>query len=121
VPLLLAAALLLPAKTGFAYGRTGGNIMPFTVTIATSGTVKTTGAVPDHVATVSMQQLANLNRIAFDVSFSTIAAVTACPSTLPDVTAQWIRVGSRTVRVHGGCVKRFNRLWTALDRAVARH
>lgn len=118
---LLAAALLLPAKTGFAYGRAGGNIIPFTVTIATTGAVRATGAAPDHVATLTKQQLADLNRIAYDVRFATIPVVTACPDTLPDVAAQFIRVGGRTVRVHGGCVRRFNKLWAALDRAVARH
>jgi hypothetical protein len=53
------------------------------------------------------------------VRFSTIPAVTACPKTLPDVAAEFIRVEGRTVRVHGSCIARFNRLWTALNRAVA--
>jgi hypothetical protein len=44
--------------------------------------------------------------------------VTSCRGTLPDIATQVIRVGGRTVRVHGGCVVRFNRLWTAMNRAA---
>lgn len=115
---LLAAALLLPGKHGFEFGRTGGNIMPFTVTISATGVVRTAGAAPKHVAVVSKHQLTVLTGIALAVRFSTIPAVTACPNTLPDIAAQFIRVEGRTVRVHGACLKRFNRLWTALNRAV---
>ena len=116
---LLAAALLAPAQTGFAYGRNGGNIMPFTVTIATTGAVKTIGPAPTHVARISKQQLANLSRIAFDARFTTLPVVTACPNTLPDIAARWIRVGGRTIRVHGACLNGFNRMWTALNHAAA--
>ena len=117
--ILLVAALLLPGKHGFEFGRTGGNIMPFTVTISATGVVRTAGAAPKHVAVVSKHQLTVLTGIAAAVRFTAIPAVTACPNTLPDVAAQLIRVEGRTVRVHGNCLKGFNRLWTALNRAVA--
>ena len=125
-PLLaLAAALfLVPAaaaaapKTGFAFGRIGGNIRPFTITISVDGSVKATGAAPVHRDTLTKQQLANLNRVAFVVDFERLPAVKACAKTLPDVAAGFIRVGDRTVRVHGGCVAGFNRLWTALSNAT---
>lgn len=121
---LIAALALVPAagatsKTGFAFGREGGNIMPFSVTIATSGKVTATGAAPAHRTLLTEQQLANLNRVAFVVNFRTLRLITACPNTLPDIASEWIRVGARTVRVHGNCVTRFNRLWTALNRATA--
>jgi hypothetical protein len=119
VAVLLAAALLLPAQHGFEFGRTGGNIMPFTVTISQSGVVRASGAAPKHVAVVSKHQLTVLTGIALAVRFSTLPAVTACPKTLPDVAAQLIRVEGRTVRVHGNCLARFNRMWTALNRAVS--
>jgi len=119
VAVLLAAALLLPGQHGFEFGRTGGNIMPLTVTISKTGVVRTAGAAPKHIAVVSKHQLTVLAGIALAVRFSTIPAVTACPKTLPDIAAQFIRVEGRTVRVHGGCLARFNRLWTALNRAVA--
>lgn len=122
---LFLAGTVVPAasaapKTGFAYGRTGGNIRPFSLTIATTGRVTATGAAPAHRARLSKLQLADLNRVAFVSQFGTLPVVTACPKTLPDIAAQWIRVGGRTVRVHGACLGRFNRLWKALDRAVLR-
>lgn len=115
VPLLLAAAL---TQTGFAYGRVGGSIMPFTVTISTSGVVKATGPAPGHATRLTKEQLAVLNRVAVETNFAKLPPVTACPNTLPDIAAQFIRVGGRTVRVHGSCLTRFNRLWAALTKAT---
>jgi hypothetical protein len=112
-----AAASAAPT-TGFAFGRSGGSIRPFSLTVATSGAVTATGAAPWHRTRLSKQQLANLNRVAFVTQFATLPLATNCSGTLPDVASQWIRVGDRTVRVHGTCVPRFDRLWTALDRAV---
>jgi hypothetical protein len=119
VALLLAVAVLLPGQHGFEFGRTGGNIRPFTVTISKTGVVRAAGAAPAHIPVLSKHQLTVLTGLALAVRFSTIPAVTACPNTLPDVAAQFIRVEGRTVRVHGKCLKGFNRLWTALNRAVA--
>jgi hypothetical protein len=116
---LLVAAMLLPGQHGFEFGRTGGNIQPFTITISKAGVVRTAGAAPAHIGVVSKHQLTVLAGIALAVRFTTIPAVTACPKTLPDVAATFIRVEGRTVRVHGTCLTRFNRLWTALNRAVA--
>jgi hypothetical protein len=126
-PLLAAAALaavLVPAAqaqptTGFAFGRTGGSIMPFRVTISTDGAVTTSGPATVGRRRLTKLQLAELNRIAFATSFSTLPATTACPDTLPDIAARFIRVGARTVRVHGRCLPRFNRLWAALARETA--
>ena len=119
VLLVPAAADAAKPKTGFSFGRVGGNIVPFTLTIATDGTVRATGAAPDHRKLLTKLQLANLNRVAFIVDFEHMPAVTACPKTLPDIAAQFIRVGSRTIRVHGGCLRGFNRLWAALLRNTA--
>jgi hypothetical protein len=105
-------------KTGFAFGRLGGNIMPFTVTISTTGSVTATGSAAPSRRTLSKLQLVNLNRAVVASGFSTLPAVTSCPGTLPDVAAQFIRVGRRTVRVHGSCLPRFNRLWTVLAKSV---
>ena len=121
-PVLLAAVLVPAAdaspKTGFEFGRSGGNIRPYSIVISTTGKVTATGAAPEHRTTLTKQQLANLNRVAFVTRFETLPVVTACPGTLPDVAAESIRVGGRTVRVHGTCVARFNRLWTALNHAA---
>jgi hypothetical protein len=105
-------------KTGFAFGRSGGSIRPFTITVSTAGVVRATGAAPHHRTKLSKLQLAMLNRVAFEVDFEHLPVVTACPKTLPDVAAQFIRVGNRLIRVHGRCIAGFNRLWTALGKAT---
>jgi hypothetical protein len=114
----LLAVITALAQTGFAFGRTGGNIMPFSIAIAAGGHVTATGPAPEHSTTVSKLRLANLERAALDTKFQTMPTMTLCPGTLPDIAAQYIRVGHRTVRVHGACVARFNRLWAALNRSV---
>jgi hypothetical protein len=117
--MVLLALVTAFAQTGFAFGRTGGNIMPFSIAIATTGHVTATGPAPEHTTTVSRLRLGNLDRAVFDAKFKTMPTMTLCPHTLPDIAAQYIRVGGRTVRVHGSCVPRFNRLWAALNRAVS--
>lgn len=114
----LLALVTALAQTGFAFGRSGGNIMPFTVSIAASGRVTASGPAPAHTATVSKLRLASLDRAVRAAELATMPVATSCPGTLPDVAWQVIRVGGRTVRVHGACVTRFNRLWTAMNRAV---
>lgn len=115
---LALTAVLATSHTGFAYGRTGGNIMPFAISVATSGIVRSTGPAPVHVGLVSKEQLANLNRMVVETRFSSLPARTECPGALPDVADEFIRVGIHTVRVHGSCLKRFNRLWAALADAT---
>lgn len=112
------ALLLVVTHASFAFGRTGGNIMPFTVTIAPGGAITRTGPAPGTRARLTRQQLAGLERTAAAVHFTTLPRATSCPGTLPDVAAQFVRVGSRTVRAHGGCVARFQRLWQALANAT---
>lgn len=120
----LVAAVAAPAahasttRTGFAFGRSGGNILPFRVEIATSGAVRVTGVAPSHRVRLTEAQLVGLNRAVYVDRFSTLPGSTSCPGVLPDIAWQFIRVGPRTVRVHGGCVASFNRLWTALSRAT---
>ena len=124
--LVLAAALVAvqaaqaatPAR-GFAFGRVGGNIRPYTVTVAAAGAVTSSGAVTTGRKRLTSVQLASLDRLAAGVHFATLPAATSCPGTLPDVAAQFIRAGARTVRVHGDCVAGFNRLWSALVKATA--
>jgi hypothetical protein len=119
----LALATLAPAagaapQTGFAFGRVGGNIIPYTVTIAPTGAVSARGPVTLGRRKLTQPQLAALRRSALVNAFVRLPAVTACPGTLPDVAATFIRVGSRTVRVHGHCLARYERVWVALTRAV---
>jgi hypothetical protein len=104
--------------TGFAFGRVGGNIRPFLVTIANTGVVHTSGAVSVRRTKVTSVQLATLNRVATETSFELMPKATNCSGTLPDVASTYVRVGARTVRVHGNCVPRYTRMWKALSAAV---
>jgi hypothetical protein len=63
-------------------------------------------------------QLATLNRIATETLFTMLPPATTCRGTLPDVASTYVRVGARTVRVHGGCVPRYQRLLRALKASV---
>jgi hypothetical protein len=124
--MLLAAMLLLLAgvaeasqQRGFSFGRVGGNIRPYTVSIGNDGRVHVSGPVTAGRMKLTGAQLATLNGAASAARFTTLPNVTNCPGTLPDVAATFIRVGARTVRVHGACVARYAKLFTALTRAVA--
>jgi hypothetical protein len=120
--LLAAAAIVPPAtasdSTGFAFGRVGGNIGPFTVVIGTDGVVHATGPVRTRKTRVPRLQLGKLNQLAVAIGFARLPKTTNCEGTLPDVAATFIRVGRETVRVHGGCVEPYQRLWTALETAA---
>jgi len=120
---VLAAAFAAPAfgagtSTGFAFGREGGNIRPFTVAIAADGRVAVTGPVRVGVTKLTTMQLASLARLAQQLHFATLPLRTMCPNTLPDVATTVVRVGAHTVRVHGDCVPRVTRMWGALRAAV---
>jgi hypothetical protein len=106
------------AGSGFAFGRLGGNIRPYTVTITSSGRVGTTGAVQAGRNHVTPVKLLALNRIAKDTRFAMFPATTNCSGTLPDVAATFVRVGARTVRVHGACMPGYQRLLKALQASV---
>jgi hypothetical protein len=123
---LLAAVLLLalaPAagaspQRGFAFGRLGGNIRPYTVSIAADGKVAVSGSATAGRMKLTAAQLATLNRAVTDARFGALPRATNCPGTLPDIAATFIRFGAKTVRVHGNCIARYARLFTALSRAV---
>jgi hypothetical protein len=119
----VVAAVVVPTaaaseRRGFAFGRVGGNIRPYTVSIGNDGLVRVSGAVEVGRMKLTLTQLAELNRVASVTRFTALPLTTRCKGTLPDVAATFIRVGARTVRVRGNCVASYARLWTALSRAV---
>jgi hypothetical protein len=114
----LASVATASQQTGFALGRTGGNIRPFTVAIAADGRVSVSGPVQAGRTELTRTQLATLAKLAADTHFAALPKTTNCPGTLPDVASTFVRVGPRTVRVHGECVPRYSRLWRALTTAV---
>jgi hypothetical protein len=126
VHVLLAAILLLalaPAagaspQRGFAFGRLGGNIRPYTVSIASNGAVHVSGSATAGRMKLTAAQLATLNRAVADARFGAFPPMTNCSGTLPDIATTFIRFGAKTVRVHGNCVARYAKLFTAFSRAV---
>jgi hypothetical protein len=119
----MAAVVLAPAaaasqQIGFAFGRTGGNIRPFTVTIAADGRVSVSGAARAGRTKLTRAQLTALDKIAAYAHFATLPMTTNCAGTLPDIASTFVRVGARIVRMHGDCVPRYARLWRALGSAV---
>lgn len=122
LPVALAALALAPAASAgggaIAFGRTGGNIVPFRVTISASGVVTASG--PVHVARthLSPAALAALRRAVAKAGVAALPMRTDCPGTLPDVASLYATLGGRTVTVHGGCSPRFARAWRALVAAV---
>jgi hypothetical protein len=126
VHVLLATVLLLalvPAagaspQRGFAFGRLGGNIRPYTVSIASNGVVRVSGSATAGRMKLTAAQLATLDRAVTDARFGAFPPMTNCPGTLPDIATTFIRFGAKTVRVHGNCVARYAKLFTALSHAV---
>ena len=113
-----SAGAAVAQQTSYAFGRTGGNIRPYTVTISATGVVRASGPIAVGTKRLKPTQLATLRRLAVKLRFGALPAKTLCTGTLPDVAATFIRVGSRRVLVHGECVARYTRFWLALSKAV---
>jgi hypothetical protein len=118
VLLAFASAAGASPQRGFEFGRLGGNIRPYTVSIASGGKVSVSGAATAGRMKLTAAQLATLDRAVTDARFGALPPTTNCPGTLPDIASTFIRFGAKTVRVHGSCVARYAKLFTALSRAV---
>jgi hypothetical protein len=100
--------------TPIAFGVTGGNVVGYRVSIQSNGSVRSTGsarAIPRQIAAARLRQLRDEIEHAHLMSRS-------CPGALPDLARQYIRVGRRTITVHGDCEPAFQRVWNDLGRAV---
>ena len=97
------------------FGISGGNIAPFSVSIQPTGAVTIRASLGLHprrrIAPARLRQLRSEIRRAH-------LASRRCSGVLPDIASRYIRVGPRTVTVHGGCEPGFNRVWNDLSRAV---
>ena len=107
----------------FAFGRSGGNIAPFTVTIAENGSITTSGPAPKPLKPqLSPEGLTRLASLIATQHFSSLSHSTQCPGELPDFAFRFVtvktRLSSRTVRVRGECSPRFNRIYRGLSNAV---
>jgi hypothetical protein len=108
----------------FVFGRTGGNIRPYAVTIAPGGVVTATG--PVRIAhpgrRVAAATLRRLERIVQTTKFFSQRTLTLCPGSLPDFASSFVTVKAgtrhRRVVVRGACSPRFESLYQALVAAV---
>jgi hypothetical protein len=88
-----------------AFGRSGGNIAPFTVTILSAGRVTAHG--PVRLArprlTLTADAVHGLVDLAKAEGFFRMPATTTCRGTLPDFASSFVAVGSTRVSVRGSC------------------
>jgi hypothetical protein len=55
-----------------------------------------------------------------EIAGAHLAKSRVCAKTLPDVSTQFIRLGSHTFKLRGRCEARFRHVWNDLARAVGR-
>ena len=110
------------AAPTFAFGRTGGNIVPAKVSIGRDGQVTTTGAVKTTLPQASLPLRNGLARLARAEGFFAMPTFTTCPGVNPDVASRFVTVTlggkSRTVTVHGACRAAFEELYAVLSASV---
>lgn len=133
VPVTVALAVPLVVLGGggakvqspsFAFGRVGGNIMPFTVRIGRDGRLATTGAVqlakPDAVLSVPLRN--GLAKLARAEGFFTMPTLMRCNGVNPDVAGRFVTVSAagktRTVTVRGACKPAFEELYAVIAAAA---
>ena len=134
--LLVLASLAATAGAGVANGRAstgrapqgppfafGGSALhgPYVVTVATDGSVQVAGSeglVRVGVSQLGSARIAALNRLALNVRFGSLAAVTHCSGTPSDTTFSWVRVGPKKATVFGTCLSGYEQLLRALKAAV---
>jgi hypothetical protein len=108
----------------FAFGRTGGNIIPFKVAIGKDGLVTTSGPVKVTAAgaPLSMPLRNGLARLARAEGFFTMATSLSCGGVHPDVAGRFVTVTAggktRTVTARGSCYPAFEELYAVLSAAV---
>jgi hypothetical protein len=111
---LAACGSAAVADTPIVFGITGGNIAPYRVSIRPNGSVRGSGSqgtVRRQIPPPRVRQLPH------EIEQAHLAS-RSCPGSVPDVASQYIRVGGRTVTVHGGCEAQFRRVWGDLLQAV---
>jgi hypothetical protein len=109
VAMLPACGSSSVAHDPIVFGIAGGNIAPYRISIQPNGSVR--GAVNRQIGSTRVRRLRN------EIAQAHLTSHT-CAGVLPDVASRYIRVGARTVTVHGGCEASFNRVWSDLSQAV---
>jgi hypothetical protein len=112
-----AQAAQASSTPALRFGRSGGNIAPFTVTISPTGRVTAQG--PVRLArprlTPSPDAVHGLVDLAKAEGFFRMPATTVCRGTLPDFASSFVAVGSKRVSVRGSCNRRFSQLYAVLE------
>lgn len=110
------------APPTFSFGRTGGNIVPFTVTIAANGRVSTTGTQKLTLTQATVPLRNGLGKLAKAEGFWTMATSLECGKINPDIAGRFIKITSggrtRTVTERGTCYPAFEELYAVLSASV---
>ncbi len=111
-----AQAAHASSPRAFAFGRSGGNIAPFTVMISPTGRVTAQGSVrlARPRLTLTQDAVHGLVDLAKTEGFFRMPATTVCRGTLPDFAGSFVTVGSKRVTVRGSCNRRFSELYAVL-------
>ena len=111
---LAACGSTAAAQTPIVFGITGGNIVPYRVSIQPNGSVRASGL---HTTPRRQISPAQVRQLRVEIERADLASL-RCPGALPDIAGRYIRYGGHTYLVHGGCEARFERVWLDLLRAV---
>ena len=95
------------------FGKTGGLLVPYQITIAPSGAIRVKGTPPvtppKSLTHAQDEKLSGLVRDAMGKLESQ-----QCPRTFPDEAAEFIQAMGKQVIVRGSCDADFTKLWNAL-------
>ena len=98
------------------FGRVGGLIVPYSVTIAPGGAVTTTGSPPATPTPLTRaQDMVLSNQVRDEIGKLKSAS---CPGDFPDEASLFITALGKTVRVRGNCDRDFLNLFDALTTAT---
>jgi hypothetical protein len=108
-------------RAEIAFGRFGGTIHPYTVTIMSNGSVTAVGIGVGRKMLTPLV-IRRLEAIARSLGFFGWPPATDCERKVPDIGWSWIGIAAKgttkTVREHGNCIAGFHTLYAALSAAV---
>jgi hypothetical protein len=125
VPLIAILVLGLAACGGsgasksalkITIGRSGGTLMPFSLTVASDGSVTSTGTVRGSLSPLTSAEHAKLSGLVRTGLPSLESA--QCSGTFPDESAYFITALGKTITVRGTCKPDFTELWSTLAEAL---
>jgi hypothetical protein len=112
------------AAPAVSLGATGGNMVPWSVTIAGDGAITGNGWNKPKYAQLNdpKDALPALYKLADTENFWSMPSFTNCSGTLPDIASLYLEInsstGTRRVTVHGGCKANFNQMLAVIEDAV---